>query len=61
VRADAFNVLNHANLNNPDSFLGSESFGIALYGRRGRDSGFPALSPLIETPRQIQLILRIEF
>jgi len=61
LRADAFNVLNHANLNNPDSFLGSEDFGIALYGRRGRDTGFPALSPLIEIPRQIQVILRIEF
>jgi len=60
-RVEAFNFLNHANLNNPDSFLGSETFGAALYGRRGREAGFPALKPFNETPRQIQAILRIEF
>jgi hypothetical protein len=60
-RADAFNLLNHANLNNPDPFLDSETFGLALYGRRGRRSGFPALTPFDETARQIQLLLRIEF
>ena len=61
VRADVYNVFNHANLNNPDSFLGSETFGVALYGRRGRDTGFPALAPFRETPRQLQLMLRLEF
>jgi len=61
VRADAFNVLNHANLNNPDAFLGSSTFGIALYGRRGRTTGFPAVSPLNETARQVQLLVRLEF
>ena len=62
LRADVFNVLNHANLNQPsDLVLGSEAFGSALFGRRGRDSGFPALTPFNETARQIQLILRIEF
>jgi hypothetical protein len=60
-RADAFNVLNHANLNDPDSFLGSSTFGLARYGRRGAESGFPALQPFNETARQFQLILRIEF
>jgi hypothetical protein len=62
IRADVFNVLNHANLNQPfDLVLGSETFGNALFGRRGRDTGFPALTPLDETARQVQLILRIEF
>jgi len=60
-RADAFNLLNHANLNNPDPFLDSETFGLALYGRRGRRSGFPALAPFDETARQVQLLVRIEF
>jgi hypothetical protein len=62
LRADAFNFLNHANLNNPDPLLGDTStFGTALFGRQGRQSGFPAVSPLNETSRQIQLLLRIEF
>jgi len=62
LRADAFNFLNHANLNNPDPLLGdTETFGTALFGRLGRSSGFPAVSPLNETARQIQMLLRIEF
>jgi outer membrane receptor protein involved in Fe transport len=61
LRADAFNLLNHANLNNPDALLGSPTFGIASYGRQGRQSGFPAVSPFNETARQIQLMLRLEF
>ncbi len=61
LRADVFNFLNHANLNNPESFFPSEKFGLALYGRQGRQSGFPALTPLNETARQFQLILRVEF
>ncbi len=60
-RADAFNVLNHANLNNPDSFFTSETFGLALFGRQGRDTGFPAVTPFNETARQLQFLLRIEF
>jgi hypothetical protein len=63
-RADAFNVLNHANLGNPDSLLTfplSSTFGIATFGRQGTQSGFPAVSPLNETPRQIQLSVKIEF
>ena len=61
LRADAFNVLNHANLNSPESLLGSETFGQAFFGRRGRDTGFPALTPFRETARQVQLMLRFEF
>ena len=61
LRADFYNVFNHANLNNPDSGFGSPDFGIALYGRRELNSGFPLLAPLNETARQTQLLLRIEF
>jgi hypothetical protein len=61
LRADAYNVLNHANLGQPESSLFSPDFGVARYGRRGRDTGFPALLPLAETARQVQLILRVEF
>jgi hypothetical protein len=61
LRADAYNVLNHANLGQPESSLFSPDFGVARYGRRGRDTGFPALLPLAETARQVQLILRLEF
>ena len=74
IRADAFNLLNHANLNNPDNLVGDSScafvsgklqctptFGLATYGRQGTASGFPAVSPVNETARQIQLLLRIEF
>lgn len=62
LRADAFNVLNHANLNNPDPLLGdTETFGQASFGRLGRQSGFPAVTPLNETGRQVQMLLRVEF
>ena len=61
IRADAFNFLNHANLNSPDSLLGSPTFGIATYGRQGTASGFPAVSPVNESARQIQLLVRLEF
>ena len=61
VRADAFNILNHANLNNPDNLLGDPTFGVATYGRQGTPSGFPAVTPVNETARQIQLLLRVEF
>lgn len=60
-RADAFNLLNHANLGNPDGVLGSSTFGIAQYGRSGRASGFPAVSPLSEAGRQFQMSVRVEF
>lgn len=61
VRADFYNVLNHTNLDAPESLLGSPDFGFAGFGRRGRNPGFPALVPLSETPRQVQFILRFEF
>ena len=64
LRADAFNLLNHANLNNPVTVLGSpapNTFGAALYGRQGFDPGYPTSAPLNETPRQIQLMVRVEF
>jgi hypothetical protein len=66
-RADFFNVLNHANLGNPDTLLGSlttpnADFGFATFGRQAsQGSGFPTLAPLNETPRQIQLSVRIQF
>ncbi len=61
LRADFFNVLNHANLNNPGNIFGTSNFGLATYGRQGASSGFPAVAPLNETARQIQLLLRLEF
>ena len=66
-RADAFNVLNHANLGNPyaqfDPFQdpATTPFGIATFGRQGAQTGFPAVSPLNETPREIQLSVRVIF
>ncbi len=61
VRADFYNVMNHANLNNPQAFLGGGHFGQAPYGRQEKNPGFPILSPLNETARQVQLFLRLEF
>ena len=61
IRADAFNVLNHANLNNPDNLVGSKTFGLETFGRQGTASGFPAVSPLNESARTMQMLLRIEF
>jgi len=61
VRTDIFNLLNHANLGNPDALFGSPTFGVAAYGRTERSSGFPAVAPLNETARQFQLILRLSF
>jgi len=61
VRVEAFNFLNHANLGNPDSLITSPTFGMAFYGRQGKQSGFPAVSPLNETARQVQLSIKIEF
>jgi hypothetical protein len=61
IRVDAFNVLNHTNLNNPESALGTSNFGWTLFGRTGLASTFPALIPLAETPRQLQVALRFQF
>jgi hypothetical protein len=61
ARADFYNVLNHANLNNPASFLGAPTFGVALYGRNEMSNGFPLAVPVSESARQVQVLLRIEF
>jgi hypothetical protein len=64
LRADFFNVLNHANLSNPNAVFGNASFGtfgIATFGRQGKQSGFPAVAPLNESARQIQLSVKLEF
>ena len=60
-RADAFNFLNHANLNQPGSILETSGQGVATYGRVGTSTGFPASTPFTETARQIQLQLRLSF
>jgi hypothetical protein len=61
LRAAFFNILNHANLGNPDNFLGDPNFGLSTFGRQGVASGFPALAPLNETARQIQILARFQF
>jgi hypothetical protein len=64
LRADAFNLLNHTNLGPPDALFNPaflDNFGVALRGRSGRDTGFPATAPLNETSRQFQFLLRFEF
>ena len=61
LRADFYNVFNHANLNNPDSYFMGPHFGRALYGRSEKNSGFPVLAPLNETARQVQILFRLEF
>jgi hypothetical protein len=64
LRADVFNILNHANLDQPESFFDPAnlgSFGVATYGRRGAPAGFPALTPFAETARQVQLVVKVEF
>jgi hypothetical protein len=56
-------------LGNPNSVFTDPSvtnplttnFGVATFGRQGTQSGFPAVSPLNETARQIQLSVRILF
>ena len=60
LRADLFNALNHANLGNPDSTIGP-GFGVALYGRKPEQSGFPGLIPLTETARQMQVMVRVKW
>jgi hypothetical protein len=67
LRADIYNLLNHANLDNPESrlycedSLGPGCFGLARYGRREAAPAFPAQKPLVESARRIQLMLRFEF
>ena len=61
LRADLFNVLNHANLGNPDSTLTSPTFGQSLYGGSTRPSTSLLVTPLDKTPRQIRFYLKLEF
>jgi hypothetical protein len=41
--------------------LGSPGFGVATFGRQEISTGAPAVLPLRETARQIQLLFRLEF
>jgi hypothetical protein len=65
LRADFFNLLNHANLGNPSVALGppvrNQYFGVAFYGRSRTDDRSPVLTPLEEAPRQVHLLVRFEF
>ena len=61
VRAEAFNLFNHTNLNNPDRILNSKTFGVATFGRQGFGSALPSASPLNEQPRRIQFALKVHF
>ncbi len=60
-RCDFFNLLNHANLGQPNNQLGLAGFGTARFGREGSPSFFPALLPFQERGRQVQILLRLEF
>ena len=60
LRADAYNLLNHANLGMPANQLDA-NLGVALFGRQGVASRFPAQQPFDEPARNIQLLLRLEF
>lgn len=62
ARADAFNLLNHANLSNPISQVaGGPGFGSAYFGRAESGNGFPLQQPLSEMARRIQLMVRLNF
>jgi len=63
LRADAYNVLNHTNLGQPDANFSHDNprFGVATFGRTGRQQGIASLTPLGDTPRRIQLIVRLMF
>ncbi len=67
LRTDWFNLLNHANLQNPEAYLGpfagfiSPQFGISLYGNTSQNRGYPVLTPLLPDARQIHVLLRFEF
>ena len=65
-RADAYNVLNHANLANPNvvdnsAFPHSPNFAVAPYGRPPESGGALNFLPLASASRQIQLMLRLRF
>ena len=61
LRADAFNVLNHANLGTPSADVSNKGqpFGAAYYGSTGQTASFPSVLPIAETARQVQLLFRV--
>ncbi len=71
LRADAFNALNHANLNNPSNenlilpmaplLPGATPFAFAAYGRSASTIGLPIGSPVSESARQIHFVVRLLF
>jgi len=61
LRVDAYNILNHANLDNPDNILADGGFGVASYGRLGTQATFPTQTPLGDIARQVQLSVRLIF
>ena len=66
VRANVFNLVNHANLNGPYSstyfqYCCGGYFGAGSYGRSEATNGFPLLLPLAESARQVQLMVRFDF
>jgi hypothetical protein len=68
IRADAFNVFNHANLGAPNNLcvpnsnrVCSSGFGTAYFGVAPQTTGFAALAPLTAQQRQIQLQVRLYF
>jgi hypothetical protein len=66
LRADAYNLLNHVNLANPNvldgsAFLSNRNFGLAPYGRPIESGGPLSFLPLAESSRQLQLMLQIIF
>jgi len=62
VRADLFNVFNHANLGNPQvAATAFGTFGQAFYGTQAAPPGSVSIVPLDEVPRRIELQLRIYF
>jgi hypothetical protein len=61
-RADLFNAFNHANLGNPQiATTGFGTFGQAFYGIGAAPPVSVSVVPLDETPRRIELQLRIYF
>jgi Carboxypeptidase regulatory-like domain len=61
LRADAFNFLNHANLNPPGNVPGTPNYGIAPFGTPPQTAGFPSVVPLTPSARTIQLTARVIF
>jgi hypothetical protein len=64
IRADAYNFLNHINLGNPlpeNLYIGSDQFAVPSRGLISSPRGLLAVPPLSESPRAVQLMLRLRF